>query len=72
MNAGFWGNDYQRRNFEQWTKTSYISGVKKLAEFWVDQMEEKGVVLKLYPLLGIADSLLHEEKNCLCVAEEAG
>ena len=64
LNAGFWGNDYQRRNFEQWTKTSYIPGVKKLAEFWVDQMEEKGVVLKLYPLLGIADSLLHEEKNC--------
>jgi uncharacterized protein len=65
LNAGFWGNDYRRRNFEQWTKTSYIPGVKKLAEFWVDQMEERGVVLKLYPLLGIADSLLHEEKNCL-------
>ena len=64
LNAGFWGNDYQRRNFEQWTETSYIPGVKKLAGFWVDQMEEKGVVLKLYPLLGIADSLLHEEKNC--------
>ena len=39
--------------------------MKRLAEFWVDQMEQKGVVLKLYPLLGIADSLLHEEKNCL-------
>jgi radical SAM protein with 4Fe4S-binding SPASM domain len=64
LNAGFWGNDYQRRNFEQWTETIYIPGVKKLAGFWVDQMEEKGVVLKLYPLLGIADSLLHEEKNC--------
>jgi uncharacterized protein len=64
LNAGFWGNDYQRRNFEQWTKASYIPGVKQLAEFWVDQMEEKGAVLKLYPLLGIADSLLHEEKNC--------
>lgn len=65
LNAGFWGNDYKRRNFEQWTKTSYIPGVNRLARFWVDQMEEKGVVLKLYPLLGIADSLLHQEKNCL-------
>ena len=65
LNAGFWRNDYRRRNFEQWAKTSYIPGVKKLAEFWVDQMEERDVVLKLYPLLGIADSLLHEEKNCL-------
>ena len=65
LNAGFWGNDYQRRNFEEWTKTSYIPGVRKLAQFWVDQMQEKGVVLKLYPLLGIAESLLHEEKNAL-------
>jgi putative peptide-modifying radical SAM enzyme len=64
LNAGFWGNDYQRRNFEQWAKANYIPGVKQLAGFWVDQMEEKSVVLKLYPFLGIADSLLHEEKNC--------
>ena len=65
LNAGFWGNDYQRRNFEQWTKSSYMPGVKKLAQFWVDQMDKKGVVLKLYPLLGIANSLLHTEKNSL-------
>jgi uncharacterized protein len=65
LNAGFWGNDYQRRNFEEWTKTSYTPGVEKLVHFWVDQMEQEGVVLKLYPLLGIAESLLHEEKNCL-------
>jgi putative peptide-modifying radical SAM enzyme len=64
LNAGFWGNDYRRRNFEQWTETSYIPGVKQLAEFWVDQMEEKGIVLKLYPLIGIANSLVYEEKNC--------
>ena len=65
LNAGFWGNDYQRRNFEEWAKKNYVPGVKRLAEFWVDQMEQKGVVLKLYPLLGIANSLLNEEKNCL-------
>jgi putative peptide-modifying radical SAM enzyme len=65
LNAGFWGNDYQRRNFEEWTKTSYIPGVRELARFWVDHMQQKGVVLKLYPLLGIAESLLHSEKNCL-------
>jgi uncharacterized protein len=65
LNAGFWGHDYPRRNFEEWTKTSYIPGVRELARFWVDQMEQKGVVLKLYPLLGVAESLLHEEKSCL-------
>lgn len=65
LNAGFWGNDFQRRNFEEWTKSSYIPGVKRLAEFWVDQMKEKGVVLKIYPLLGIANSILNKEENCL-------
>ncbi len=65
LNAGFWGNDYQRRNFEDWTKTSYVPGVREIARFWVDQMHQKGVVLKLYPLLGIAESILYEEKNCL-------
>ncbi len=65
LNAGFWGNDYQRRNFEEWTKTSYIPGVERLVHFWVDQIQDKGTVLKLYPILGIANSLLHEEKKCL-------
>jgi uncharacterized protein len=65
LNAGFWGNDYQRRSFEEWTKTSYIPGVRALTRFWVDQMEETGKMLKLYPILGIAESLLHNEKNTL-------
>jgi uncharacterized protein len=65
LNAGFWGNDYQRRNFEEYTKTNYIPGVHEIARFWVDQMQQKGIVLKLYPLLGITESLLNEEKNCL-------
>jgi uncharacterized protein len=65
LNAGFWGNDYQRRSFAEWAKKSYVPGVRQLTHFWVDQMEKTGVVLKLYPLLGIANSLLHDEKNCL-------
>jgi putative peptide-modifying radical SAM enzyme len=62
LNAGFWGNDYQRRNFKEWSETNYIPGVKALVKFWVDTMEQKGQVLKLYPILGIAYSLLHDEK----------
>jgi len=61
LNAGFWGNDYQRRNFEEWTQNSYIPGVKALIKFWVDTMEQRGQVLKLYPILGIAYSILHNE-----------
>ena len=63
LNAGFWGNDYKRRNFEEWSKTSYIPGVDAIVRYWVDQMEQTGKVLKLYPILGIAHSLLHDETN---------
>jgi len=65
LNAGFWGNDYQRRNFEEWAKSSYVPGVDALAHFWVDHMQQNRKVLKLYPLLGIANSLLHNEADCL-------
>jgi uncharacterized protein len=61
LNAGFWANDYARRGFNRWSKESYVPGVNRLARFWVDHMEAKGVVLKLYPLLGIANSLLFDE-----------
>jgi uncharacterized protein len=65
LNAGFWGNDYARRNFRQWSRESYIPGVDKLVHFWVDQMEKDGKVLKLYPILGIANSLLLDKESSL-------
>jgi putative peptide-modifying radical SAM enzyme len=65
LNAGFWGSDFKRRNFEEWTKTSYIPGVDAIVHYWVDQMEQNGKVLKLYPILGIANSLLDGETNAL-------
>ena len=58
LNAGFWGNDYARRDFKRWSENSYVPGVEKLARFWVDQMEAEGSVQRLYPLLGIASSFL--------------
>jgi putative peptide-modifying radical SAM enzyme len=58
LNAGFWGNDFQRRNFRQWSQESYMPGIDKLTRFWVNHMEQNGIVLKLYPLLGIVNSLL--------------
>ena len=65
LNAGFWGNDFAKRDFKRWAEESYNPGVRKLAEFWVDYMEGKGVVLRLYPLLGIAHSLLFDEEKSL-------
>jgi uncharacterized protein len=65
LNAGFWANDYKRRGFKIWSTESYVPGVKRLAQFWVDHMETKRSVLRLYPLLGIANSLLHNEPSLL-------
>ncbi|MEM3626989.1 MAG: TIGR04084 family radical SAM/SPASM domain-containing protein [Candidatus Bathyarchaeia archaeon] len=70
LNAGFWGKDYLRRNFKKWICESYNPGIRRLTKFWVDKMEETGTMLKLYPLLGIAQSLLcgEEESQLRCGA----
>ena len=65
LNAGFWTNDFARRDFESWSKENYVPGLKKLIRFWVSEMVEKGVVLRIYPFLGIANSLLSNEKKSL-------
>jgi radical SAM protein with 4Fe4S-binding SPASM domain len=65
LNAGFWKNDFARRNFNQWSENSYNPGIQKLVCFWVDHMETHGVVLRLYPFLGVVHSLLSRERECL-------
>jgi uncharacterized protein len=65
LNAGFWENDYARRDFKRWSQTSYVPGLKRLVRFWVDHMEATGIILKLYPFLGITHSLLHKELSLL-------
>jgi putative peptide-modifying radical SAM enzyme len=62
LNAGFWKNDFSRRDFKQWSEKSYNAGIRKLAQFWVDEMEKNTSVLRLYPILGIAQSLISGEK----------
>ena len=65
LNAGFW-NDFERRNFKEWSEKIYNPGIRRLVKFWVDQMERRGVVLRLYPFLGVAQSFLFgEEKSPL-------
>jgi len=65
LNAGFWGNDFAKRDFKKWSDNSYNLGIRRLAKFWVDCMETDGNVPRLYPLLGIAQSLLAEEESSL-------
>lgn len=63
LNAGFWKNDFERRDFKKWSEENYNPGIRRLVRFWVDCMEKNGIVLKLYPVLGIAQSLLCEEEK---------
>ncbi|MEM3699664.1 MAG: SPASM domain-containing protein [Candidatus Bathyarchaeia archaeon] len=66
LNAGFWSNDFERRNFKKWSEESYNPGIRKLVKFWVDYMEKGAGALRLYPFLGVAQSLLlGEEKSLL-------
>jgi len=62
LNAGFWNNDFCRRRFKEWSEGSYNPGIHNLVEFWVNYMEENGVVLRLYPFLGVTQSLLLGEQ----------
>jgi len=65
LNAGFWKTDFERRDFKRWSVESYNPGIRRLVKFWVDYMTKYGVVLKLYPILGVAHSLLHGEESLL-------
>jgi uncharacterized protein len=65
LNAGFWKNDFARRDFKSWSQKCYNPGIRRLVKFWVDRMENDGTVLRLYPILGIAQSLLIGEESLL-------
>lgn len=65
LDAGFWKNDFARRPFEKWVNESYNPGVRHLVRFWVDEMEKNGRVLRLYPFLGLMQSLLRREGSFL-------
>ena len=65
LDAGFWKNDFAKRQFERWVEESYNPGIRRLVRFWVDEMEKSGHVLRLYPFLGLMHSLLYSERSLL-------
>jgi len=65
LDAGFWKNDFAKRPFEKWVNESYNPRIQHLVRFWVDQMEKTGRVLRLYPFVGLMQSLLDGEKSLL-------
>jgi len=55
LDAGFYQNDFNKEKFEEFAE-QYNNQVSKLIDYWVKQIRQ-GKVLKLYPFLGIFDSL---------------
>jgi len=71
IDSGFYKFDYNKSKFEKFSN-EYNSQIKKLIKLWLKELK-KGKVIKFYPLLAIADSILKNEKTLLrCGAGYAG
>ncbi|HNR44367.1 MAG TPA: TIGR04084 family radical SAM/SPASM domain-containing protein [Methanofastidiosum sp.] len=71
IDAGFYAYDYDKEKFSLFVK-EYNRSITKLIDYWVDQMKNQKV-LKLYPFIGIVESLLKNEKTFLrCGAGHSG
>lgn len=57
IDAGFYENDFNEKKFSEFVK-EYNLQISKLIDYWIDEMK-KGIVLKLYPFLGIFESLYY-------------
>ncbi|WP_424357231.1 TIGR04084 family radical SAM/SPASM domain-containing protein [Methanocella sp. MCL-LM] len=67
INALFWRNDRKKRNFPQWVADSYNPGITRLVWEWLRVMRDEGRVLKMYPFIGVMQSLLlgeHTQLRC--------
>lgn len=64
LDAGFYKNDYDEKNFREFVK-KYNKDINDLIGFWINYMKEKKKVLKLYPFLGIFDCLYKNKKTKL-------
>jgi len=60
LDAGFYANDFAKRNFSDFMQ-KYNHEVSELVEFWAERMKQ-GKVLKIYPFLGVFDTLYYERK----------
>jgi uncharacterized protein len=58
LDALFWQNDYPKRPFAEWVIENYNPRLRRLVRTWVDHMNTHGEVWRLYPFVGIMESML--------------
>lgn len=63
LDAGFYSSDFSKRKFADYIK-KYNLQVKELANWWLEEMAQ-GRVRKIYPFLGIFESLYYGKKEKL-------
>ncbi|MDD1655678.1 MAG: TIGR04084 family radical SAM/SPASM domain-containing protein [Methanomicrobiales archaeon] len=57
LDANF-SEDYRMRDFDRWARDSYLPGIRRLVERWVEEMRVHGRVLRWYPFLDTTEDLL--------------
>ncbi len=65
LDALFWQNDYNESSIRKWIRERYNPSVTRLVGDWVQYMEEYGRVLRVYPLIAVARTLLFPENEKL-------
>jgi putative peptide-modifying radical SAM enzyme len=63
IDAGFYKNDYNKEEFSKFTR-EYNKSLSELINYWVNEMK-KGNVLKIYPFLGIFESIYYNKESKL-------
>lgn len=63
LDAGFYKSDFDEKIFSEFVE-KYNEEVSKLINHWISEMK-KGKVLKIYPFLGIFESLYYKKKTGL-------
>jgi len=72
IDAGFYKFDYDKSSFSKFV-SEYNKSVKKLVDFWINDMKTNKRVLMLYPFVAIVESLLKNEPTKLrCGAGNLG
>ena len=65
LDALFWQNDFPKRRFAEWAAQSYNPRLRELVRAWIQHMRTDGDVFRLYPLVGVTQSLLTGEPSRL-------
>lgn len=63
VDAQFWKSDYKQRNFKAWSINEYNPKIKKLIDWWLNQIKTTNKVPLIYPFVGVMHSILNKDES---------